>query len=275
MASHAHAARMRIVFATDGSRGAAVAEDFLLALPLSRADEVIIASAVGGSQREAFALVSRARWRFTSSNVPTTTAVRSGNAADVAEGVAFEHAADLVAIGSRGLGQWSGALLGSVARGLARDGIMPLLVVRSRRDAPRRVLLAIDGSSDARAAIELLARLPLPGTATLGIARVASAGDPEAAVVLERARVVLGQRVSDVDLVGEEQVGEAVVRRALAANADLVVLGTHGQTEGGLLHASVVDHVLTHAHCAVLIAKAPLRTRLVASSSRVAAVALR
>ena len=265
---------MRIVFATDGSKGAAVAEDFLIALPLSRADTVIVASAVSASEHEAVENLSRARWRFASRNVPTAVAVRSGHAADVAEAVAFEHAADLVVIGSRGLGPLRGALLGSVARALARDGIMPLLVVRSRRDAPRRVLLAIDGSSDARAAIELLARLPLPGEATIGIARVAPAGDPEAALVLERARVVLGERVSDVDLVGEEQIGEAVVRRALVSDADLVVLGTHGQTEGGLLHESVADHVLVHAHCAVLIAKMPMRTRLVVSAPPAVAAAL-
>ena len=256
---------MRIVFATDGSRGAAVAEDFLIALPLSGADVVIVTSAVSAGEDEAGALVSRSRWRFASRGIPTTVALRGGHPAAVAEAVAFEHAADLVAIGSRGLGQWTGALLGSVARVLARDGITPLLVVRSRRDAPRRVLVAIDGSSDARAAIDLLCRLPLPSTATIAIARVAPAGDAQAALVVDRARAVLGPRVSEIDLVGEEQIGEAVVRRALVLDADLVVLGTHGQTEGGLLHASTADHVVTHAHCAVLIAKAPLGTRRVAS----------
>ena len=265
---------MRIVFATDGSRGAAVAEDFLIALPLSCADAVIVTSAVGADEREADALLSCSRSRFASRDIPTTVALRSGHPADVAEAVAFEQAADLIVIGSRGLGQWTGALLGSVARALARDGITSLLVVRSRRDAPRRVLLAIDGSSDARAAVDLLGRMPLPSAVTIGITRVAPAGDPQAAVVLDRARAVLGPRVSDVDLVGEEQVGEAVVRRALVSDADLVVLGTHGQTEGGLLHASVADHVVTHAHCAVLIAKAPLLTRRVASSSAALAAAV-
>ena len=261
---------MRIVFATDGSRGAAVAEDFLIALPLSCADAVILASAVGADEREAVALMSRSRARFAARTVPTAVVFRAGHAADVAEAVAFEHAADLVVIGSRGLGQWTGALLGSVARALARDGITPLLVVRSRRDAPRRVLLVIDGSTDALAAIDLLARLPLPSVATIGIARVAAAGDPRAALVLDRARAMLGRRVSDVDLVGEEQIGEAVVRRAVVSDADLVVLGTHRQTEGDLLHASVADHVLAHAHCAVLVARPPLRTRRVASTTTAA-----
>ncbi|HYK99318.1 MAG TPA: universal stress protein [Candidatus Acidoferrales bacterium] len=265
---------MRIVFATDGSRGAAVAEDFLFALPLSCADAVVVASAVTAGATEALGLVSRTCRRFAARSIPTTSSLRSGHPADVAEAVAFEQAADLVVIGSRGLGQWSGTLLGSVARTLARDGIMPLLVVRSRRDAPRRVLLAIDGSSDARAAIDLLSRLPLPSSATIAIARVGLAGDPRVALVLERARAVLGERVKDIDLVGEERIGEAVVRRALAGDADLVVLGTQGQTEGDLLHASVADHVLTHAHCAVLIAKAPVRTCDVRAPSRAVAAAL-
>ena len=44
---------MRILFATDGSRGAAVAEDFLLALPLSCADEITVVTVPIGSEVEA------------------------------------------------------------------------------------------------------------------------------------------------------------------------------------------------------------------------------
>jgi len=265
---------MRIVFATDGSRGAAVAEDFLSALPLSHADALVVVSAVTSGTHDALALVSRVRSRFSSQNIPTAIELRTGHAADVAEAVAFEHAADVVVIGSRGRGQLSGTLLGSVARSLARDGIMPLLVVRWRRGAPRRVLLAIDGSSEARAAVDLLCHLPLPHRATIRIARLGPAGDPRVALVLERARTVLGDRVDDIDLVGEEEIGPAVVGRALAADADLVVLGAQGQTEGDLLHASVADHVLTHAHCAVLIARPPLRTLHIEAASRAIALSL-
>ena len=48
----------------------------------------------------------------------------------------------------------------------------------------------------------------------------------------------------------------------IAAKVDLIVLGAHGQTLGtGLMRTSIADHVLSHAHCAVLIAKPPVAPR--------------
>ncbi len=257
---------MRLLFATDGSRGASIAEDFLLSLPLSCADEVAIVTSPTVSERESFALLARCRWRFAARDVPTTTAMRSGPPAQVAEAVALERASELIVVGSRGLGQWSGALMGSVARTLARDGVAPVLVVRARREAPHRVLVAVDGSAEARAAVDLLAHLPLPMAARLSLLRVVVPDDDarQAELVVEHARTVLGERVSDWDMVDRGHIGEEVLRRALQTSSDMVVLGTCGQTEGsGLLRASVADHVLSHAHCAVLVAKPPLRARTV------------
>lgn len=257
---------MRILFATDGSRGAAVAEDFLLSLPLSCADDVTILSSPTVSERESFALLARCRWRFAARDIPVTTLMRGGAPTQIVEAVALERASELIVVGSRGLGQWTGALMGSVARSLARDGIAPVLVVRARRDAPRRVLVALDGSTEARAAVDLLAQLPLPMAARLALLRVvAPEDDPRPAdLVMEHARVVLGDRIEGSEVADRGHLGEEVLRRALRSGSDLIVLGSVGQTRGaGLLHASVADHVLSHAHCAVLVAKQPLRPRTV------------
>ncbi len=127
---------MRILFATDGSRGAGIAEDFLLALPLSCADAVTVLTVPAGSERDSFALLSRVRWRFAARGIPTTTAMRAGHPAGVVEAVAFEHQSELIVVGSRGLGTITGALMGSVARALARNAPAPVLVVRAHRDAP-------------------------------------------------------------------------------------------------------------------------------------------
>lgn len=257
---------MRILFATDGSRGASIAEDFLLSLPLSCADEVTIVTSPTVSERESFALLARCRWRFAARDIQATTVMRSGAPVQVAEAVALERASELIAVGSRGLGQWSGTLMGSVARSLARDGIAPVLVVRARREAPRRVLVALDGSTEARAAVELLAHLPLPMAARLTLLRVAAADDDArtADLVMEHARVVLGERLEGSDVADRGHLGEEVLRHALESGSDLIVLGSGHQTQGsGLLRASVTDHVLSHAHCAVLVAKPPLGTRRV------------
>lgn len=257
---------MRLLFATDGSRGASIAEDFLLSLPLSCADEVAIVTSPTVSERESFALLARCRWRFAARDVPTTTAMRSGPPAQIAEATAIERASELIVVGSRGLGQWSGTLMGSIARALARDGVTPVLVVRARRDAPRRVLVAIDGSADARAAVDLLAHLPLPMAARLRVLHVSVPDEDGQQVeqVMAHARAVLGERIAEWDIVDRGHIGEEVLRHALHTSSDMIVLGTGGQTEGGgLLHSSIADHVLSHAHCAVLVAKPPMRARTI------------
>jgi nucleotide-binding universal stress UspA family protein len=260
---------VRLVFATDGSRGASVAEDFLLSLPLASADEVTVVTSPTVSQRESEALMTRCRWRFAARNVATRTVVRSGDVAAVAESLALEQAAELIVLGSRGLGQWTGTLMGSVARSVAR-GSLPVLVVRSRREAPRRVLLAIDGSADARAAVGLLARFPLPAAARIELlqVRAATADAVRLDGVLAEARASLAPRLCGLGTIEAAHIGETVLHRALARNADLIVLGAEGQTAtAGPLRPSIADHVLSHAHCAVLIAKAPTKPRTVETTS--------
>lgn len=56
--------------------------------------------------------------------------------------------AALSVVGSRGLGSFTGLLLGSTAVHLAAHGHCPLMVVRGRPDPAGPVLLAVDGSED-------------------------------------------------------------------------------------------------------------------------------
>jgi len=245
-----------MLFASDGSRGAALAEEFLLALPLGADDDVSILT-VPGIERESYALLSRIHGRFAGRHVPASTVLRRGVPADVVEAVAVERAVELVVVGSRGLGEWSGTLLGSVSRSIARVAPASVLVVRSRREAPRRVVVALDGSEDARAALRVMERLPLPASAGIELLRLDQPTDgPRCETVVERARIVLGTRLTRVSSAAWDHTGEAVLRYAMTAEADLIVLGSAGQTVGtGLLRTSIADHVLSHAHCAVLVAK--------------------
>jgi len=63
-------------------------------------------------------------------NVPALTRLLTGNAARQIVAYADEIDADLIIIGSRGLGAVEGALLGSVSRKVLRDARRPVLVVR-------------------------------------------------------------------------------------------------------------------------------------------------
>lgn len=256
---------MRFVFATDGSRGASVAEDFLLSLPLGEGDDVTVITTPTVSERESYALLTRLHWRFAARHIPVATTLRHGPPAEAAEAVALERAAELIVMGSRGLGQLSGTLLGSVSRTVARDAPTSVLVVRAKREAPRRVVLALDGSEDARAAVRVMETLPLPMSAGVDVLRIDPVSDQRAAdCVIARARIVLGARLTRVSEAAWDHLGESVLRHAIQADADLIVLGARGQTLGtGLMRTSVADHVLSHAHCAVLVAKPHVRARYV------------
>jgi nucleotide-binding universal stress UspA family protein len=269
---------MRILFATDGSRGAAVAEDFLLALPLSCDDDITVVTVPSGSETEAHDVISKCRWRLAQHGVGVTTLlVRHGSPADIIDSVALERAAELIVIGSRGLGTLAGAVLGSMARTLARSAPVPVLVVRSRREAPRHVLLAVDDSTDGRAAVDELVKLPMPSAAGITLVHIlaAATGEPASLDIGEYAREHLGERITDRALVERGHVGDEVLRRAIVEGTDLIVLGARDQTQGtGLLNTSVADHVLANAHCAVLVAKAPLAVRTLNRRVGACAVAL-
>lgn len=67
--------------------------------------------------------------------VPALTRLLVGSAARQIVAYADEIAADLIVVGSRGLGSIEGALLGSVSRKVLRDAKRPVLIVR---DAPQK-----------------------------------------------------------------------------------------------------------------------------------------
>jgi nucleotide-binding universal stress UspA family protein len=276
---------MRFLLATDGSRGADIALDFLGALPLSYADHVVVLtvptySFVGNSGVEtqpadtgiehgesaARAIAERARTRLSGRGISVAVDIAKGPVADAIEAATLRHAAEMVVLGSRGLGAFAGTILGSVARALARHASLPILVVRERREAPSRIILAVDGSDESGAAVALLARLPLPTAARITLMRViGTAADADAVTrVIDRAQRALDALSVDREITTRGHAAEEILARAREGGADLIVLGSHGQAAGGLLRGSLADQVLSQAHCAVLVAKAPVRPGLVA-----------
>ena len=76
--------------------------------------------------------------------------------------LAEELGVGLVVLGSRGLGHLRRVLLGSVSGSVVRHASCPVLVVRGEDDArhndlPDKILLAVDGSEESRAAARLAA----------------------------------------------------------------------------------------------------------------------
>lgn len=284
---------MRFLFGTDGSAGAQVALDFLCALPLSNADHVTVVTApvysfIGTTVvpdgpdllhdrglDAARAIAERARGQLATHGVSVRVDVRSRPVVEALEIVAIADTADVVVVGSRGLGTFRGAILGSVARVLARHASMSVLVVRERRSVPAGVLLAVDGSQEAWSAVKLLSRLPLPVEATITLLQLPTALDAGHWPVLDEVRRLLSTHRIERRIVEGGHLADQILTAARAVGADLVVLGSRGMTAGsGVLLGSLADQVLSQAHCAVLVAKPPMKPSLATESHAFARLAV-
>src|SRR4051795_6472216 len=95
---------MRILYATDGSRGALDAAHLLASLPLDTKDQLMVLTVVPEYEyAEGRAALASAREALTHCAASLTPYVRHGDPAGVILGVAEDQAADLVVVGSRGL----------------------------------------------------------------------------------------------------------------------------------------------------------------------------
>jgi nucleotide-binding universal stress UspA family protein len=277
---------MRMLIGADGSPGAATAISFLLSLPLSARDHVTVLTvplyrfvrsedgeaAIGLPsdevlRRAALSVAAAARARFAARGIGTATVVREGPVAEALELASLELGVDLVVVGSRGLGTIGGILLGSTGRALARRPRVSILVVRDSWAPPRRVLAAIDGTVASEAAIDLLARLPLPDSAEVTLLWVLPAaakndrdGADDADTAMARATKALRSRHRIArSIVERGDAAERIVLRSVAGAADLVVIGSREPFRtAGILRTSVASDVLARAQCAVLVAKPPL-----------------
>ncbi|WFE48927.1 universal stress protein [Micromonospora sp. WMMD1155] len=184
--------------------------------------------------------------------------------------------ADLVVVGSRGLGGFAGLLLGSVGTQVAAHAHCPVLVVRPDEqpipvDGP--VLVGVDGSESSRLAVgyaaDEAARRDVPlvlvhvGPPTEGRTVPEEIEESQAAYRVDAVRLLADAsaavRAEHPDLV----VREHPVRAAGAAQglieasgtASLLVVGTRGRAGfTGMLLGSVSQAAIQHAHCPVLVA---------------------
>ncbi len=98
----------------------------------------------------------------------TQTHLLEGRSADVLVDLARTLGADLIVVGSRGMGRLGRLVLGSVSDGIAHHAPCPVLVVRGDATAwpPQRVIVGDDGSETGGRAAQLGAQLAALYTAT-------------------------------------------------------------------------------------------------------------
>lgn len=187
---------------------------------------------------------------------------------------AESRTAELVVVGSRGLGGFRGLLLGSTATGLAAHGRCPVLVVREQADPAGPIVLGVDGSAAGAAAVRFaLEEASLQGARVVAVhawttwnAPMPPPQDPALpyanrpgmlAAAEERllAEALAGtcERYPDVKV--EHKVVHGPTREALieaSRSARLTVVGSRGRDGfSGLLLGSVSQALLHHAHSPV------------------------
>jgi nucleotide-binding universal stress UspA family protein len=186
--------------------------------------------------------------------------------------------ADLILIGSRGLSDIRGFLLGSLSRLVASIAPCPVLIVKQPLPRLTRVVLAVDDSKHSRTAARFLRSFILPESATTTIFSSAERPVTDLAVrylakaqvaelerpVLERAtRLVTSLRDEflkegyAVDTgVQMDHVIDTIVKQVEATHADLLVIGSRDLTKSERLYlGSVSESLLRHAPCSVLIVR--------------------
>jgi nucleotide-binding universal stress UspA family protein len=186
--------------------------------------------------------------------------------------------ADLILIGSRGLSDIQGFLLGSISRQVASIARSSLFVVKQPTPHLTHVTLAVDDSKHSRAAARFLRSHILPESATTTILSSAERPVSDLAIqylskaqidelerpVLERAAKLVATVRNEflkegyaVDTkVQMDHVIDTIVKQAEAAHTDLLVIGSRDLTKSERLHlGSVSESLLRHAPCSVLIVR--------------------
>jgi nucleotide-binding universal stress UspA family protein len=192
---------------------------------------------------------------------------------------------DVVVVGARGLGAVSRVLLGSVSERLVKHAPCSVLVAHPPQGSAgvRKLLIAADGSRAAQAAIDRFAQLKLGSDRSVALLGILERG------ILEMVQGYGGEVLVDDHAVAEQErrtvearlkkeaerfkqatpnvttiihksaeVPGDILDTAIAEKADLIVMGSHGQSmwERFLL-GSVPLRVLHYAQCSVWIERPP------------------
>ncbi|MCS5694210.1 universal stress protein [Cyanobium sp. FGCU-6] len=228
-------------------------------------------------RRQAEELVAGAAERMGLEAAAITTLVREGDAKQTVLKVAEEIDADLIVMGSRGLGRLQSILSNSASQYVFQLSTRPMLLVRDDLyvRAINRVMVTVDGTGvgdDAiRLACELVAAVP-GGTLTgVHVSRQdltpSRGGKSPADEVLERAvQRARGFGVEMKPIHRSGDVGRTVCAAAEEERADLLVIASQDRRPlvaralvdlDRLLGSSVSDYIRVHAPAPVLLVREP------------------
>lgn len=202
-----------------------------------------------------------------------------------------EYHINLVVLGTRRRSKISSFLLGSVSEWVLNEAPCSVLIVRGKTRQKKstkglNILIATDGSSDAKAAIEFLERVGFPSSTVLTLLPVVrkkmhqtaqlvttdgiqpaafrklaedllKVRGREGATLLETTRKALKRReLKIVEHLAFGYEAEEILKAAKRTRADLVVVGSRGLTGmRRFLLGSVSHKVVRHAPCSVVVVR--------------------
>ncbi|GAA2287392.1 universal stress protein [Nonomuraea roseoviolacea subsp. roseoviolacea] len=179
--------------------------------------------------------------------------------------------AELLVVGSHGLGGLWELAVGSVALGVPGQATCPVAVIRTLPVQPRNeIVVGVDGSEGGRAAIEFaFTEAALRGGevhAVHAVSHAAGGRGPEAGpdsdiaagaeqCLMTEALAGFSKRYPDVKFVERLELGRpAEVLREVSAGAGLLVVGSRGRGPvAGYFLGSVSNALLQHAPCPLVV----------------------
>jgi nucleotide-binding universal stress UspA family protein len=212
-------------------------------------------------EMDALTVIDEALGNVPHADVKVEPRVVEGPPAAVLSRVADEPDVDLVVVGCRGRGGVTGLLLGSVSHSLSHRCPKPLVIVPDGGSggAPGRIVVGIDGSSDAEKALRWAVTEAQRRAATLQV--VVACSDAKLARYIEESErqssVAAGREIVDAAVASLGATGVmvepiAVEGRAAqvlidaARSADLLVVGSRGLGRAReAIHGSV-SHACAH-----------------------------
>lgn len=196
--------------------------------------------------------------------VPTKKHILVGSPAGVIISMADEQHADLIVMGARGLGPIKERLLGSVSHRILTLAPCATLIVNGPVKAMKQILLPLEGSFDAEAAVRFLQLKPFHEPVALTLMTVLPSteppwpGDAKAAAasteILEKQAEYVESVADRLRAIGYQAHGVAVVgtpsamilQQATTLRSDLILMGTRGRKGITRFVLGSVSHAVLH-----------------------------
>jgi nucleotide-binding universal stress UspA family protein len=251
-----------------------------------------LATPGSGTIREAEVYLDAVAARMGREGLTVRLVALHGLAPQTIVSIAHAQGVDLIVMGTHGRSGLREVLLGSVAQGVLHQTTVPVLLVRvceppaeAGTEPYHTVLVPLDGTAFAEAALSYLARMELNREARLVLLRAVppstmsspvgsmmgsfsdyppravlnqseanrEAGRQEAVKYLDHVVRTRLQGRTCLTLVSVDYPAKAILETAASEGVGLIVMVTHGRAGlDRLLHGSVAQHVLHHAPVPVL-----------------------